>query len=295
MEDFNIKQFLIENKMTRNSRLLSERSQIQTNKPLRNLVIQYIKKELPDGKDIEGLFTHEDIAKEYIKKYVTEEEPNYKAVADSDEEMNEWYKTLSYQIQGRESELNEENINVDDDHLLWMNTYNRLADGSGNLVFAKDGDKYFSGSGKISGGEVTRVKNTKEIPQRQYELYLRMWTQVQKNLTSPLLSEETTMDRLEAHAGFDVEDGITTSDQGFVFDNKGDKLSTALVYTDYGSDREEGERALDPLVDELEKQLENAGAEYKITTTGRAYLVDIMIKNLDGTYLDEDEQLSLFP
>ena len=112
---------------------------------------------------------------------------------------------------------------------------------------------------------------------------------------SRLLSEETTMDRLEAHAGFDVEDGITTSDQGFVFDNKGDKLSTALVYTDYGSDREEGERALDPLVDELEKQLENAGAEYKITTTGRAYLVDIMIKNLDGTYLDEDEQLSLFP
>jgi hypothetical protein len=108
MNDFDIKKFLTENKMTRNSRLLSERSQIQTNKPLRNLVIQYIKKELPDGKDIEGLFTHEDIAKEYIKKYVTEEEPNYKAVADSDEEMNEWYKTLLYQIQGRESELNEE-------------------------------------------------------------------------------------------------------------------------------------------------------------------------------------------
>jgi len=108
MNDFNIKKFLTENKMTRNSRLLSERSQIQTNKPLRNLVIQYIKKELPDGKDIEGLFTHEDVAKEYIKKYVTEEEPNYKSVADSDEEMNEWYKTLSYQIQGRESELNEE-------------------------------------------------------------------------------------------------------------------------------------------------------------------------------------------
>jgi hypothetical protein len=102
---------------------------------------------------------------------------------------------------------------------------------------------------------------------------------------SRLLKEETTMDRLEAHAGFDTdEDGVIRSDQGFVFDNKGDKLSTALVYTDYGSDREEGERALDPLVDELEKQLENAGAEYKITTTGRAYLVDIMIKNLDGTY-----------
>jgi hypothetical protein len=108
MEEFDYKKFLVENKLTPNSRLLSERSQIQTNKPLRNLVIQYIKKELPDGKDIEGLFTHEDIAKEYIKKYVTEEEPNYKAVADSDEEMNEWYKTLSYQIQGRESELNEE-------------------------------------------------------------------------------------------------------------------------------------------------------------------------------------------
>jgi len=99
---------------------------------------------------------------------------------------------------------------------------------------------------------------------------------------SRLLKEETTMDRLEAHAGFDTdEDGVIRSDQGFVFDNKGNKLSAALVYTDYGSDREEGERALDPLVDELEKQLENAGAEYKITTTGRAYLVDIMIENLN--------------
>jgi hypothetical protein len=97
---------------------------------------------------------------------------------------------------------------------------------------------------------------------------------------SRLLKEETTMDRLEAHAGFDMdEDGVIRSDQGFVFDNKGDKLSAALVYTDYGSDREEGEKALDPLVDELEKQLENAGAEYKITTTGRAYLVDIMIES----------------
>ena len=96
---------------------------------------------------------------------------------------------------------------------------------------------------------------------------------------SRLLKEETTMDRLEAHAGFDTEDGVIRSDQGFVFDNKGDKISTALVYTDYGNDREEGERALDPLVDELEKQLENAGAEYKITTTGRAYLVDIMIES----------------
>ena len=112
---------------------------------------------------------------------------------------------------------------------------------------------------------------------------------------SRLLSEETTIDRLEAHAGFDTdEDGVIRSDQGFVFDNKGDKLSAALVYDKYGSDREEGEKVLDPLVDELEKQLENAEAEYKITTTGRAYLVDIMIKNLDGTYLDEDEQLSLF-
>jgi hypothetical protein len=200
MEEFDYKKFLVENKLTPNSRLLSERSQIQTNKPLRNLVIQYIKKELPDGKDIEGLFTHEDIAKEYIKKYVTEEEPNYKAVADSDEEMNEWYNTLSYQIQGRESELNEENINVDDDHLLWMNSGNRLADGSGNLVFAKDGDKYFSGSGKISGGEVTRVKNTKEIPQRQYELYLRMWTQVQK-ISYPPLNED--LDENELNEEFD--------------------------------------------------------------------------------------------
>lgn len=108
---------------------------------------------------------------------------------------------------------------------------------------------------------------------------------------SRLLKEETTMDRLEAHAGFDTEDGVIRSDQGFVFDNKGDKISTALVYTDYGSDREEGERALDPLVDELEKQLENTGAEYKITTTGRAYLVDIMIESLDKdpTYDDPSE------
>lgn len=98
---------------------------------------------------------------------------------------------------------------------------------------------------------------------------------------SRLLKEETTMDSLEALAGFDIEDGAVISDQGFVFDNKGDKLSAALVYTDYGSDREEGEKALDPLVDELEKQLKHAGAEYKITITGRAYLVDIMIENLD--------------
>ena len=99
------------------------------------------------------------------------------------------------------SELNEENINVDDDHLLWVDSGNRLADGSGNLVFAKDGDKYFSGSGKISGGEVTMVKNTKEISQRQYELYLRMWTQVQKNLTSPMNED---LDENELNEEFDI-------------------------------------------------------------------------------------------
>jgi hypothetical protein len=60
--------------------------------------------------------------------------------------MNEWYKTF-YQIQGRESELNEEN-----------NSGNRLADGSGNLDSLKM--VINTGSGKISGGEVTRVKNT---------------------------------------------------------------------------------------------------------------------------------------
>jgi hypothetical protein len=50
-------------------------------------------------------------------------------------------------------------------------------------------------------------------------------------INSRLLKEETTIDRLEAHAGFDTdEDGVIRSDQGFVFDNKGDKLSAALVY-----------------------------------------------------------------
>ena len=51
----------------------------------------------------------EDVAKEYIKKYVTEKEPNYKSIADKEDDIHYWWNILSMHQQDRieEALLNE--------------------------------------------------------------------------------------------------------------------------------------------------------------------------------------------
>lgn len=95
--------------------------------------------------------------------------------------------------------------------------------------------------------------------------------------TTPESATWLLVNELIAHYGFDgsFEDGIYTSPQGFKFKDMGDKIVAELQYGDYGSSREEGEAALDPLVGELEDELNRIGFPYKITTTSRAYFIAI--------------------
>tara|TARA_R110002012_G_C11301150_1_gene573349 strand:- start:205 stop:558 length:354 start_codon:yes stop_codon:yes gene_type:complete len=79
--------------------------QISTNKPLRNNILKYIESKLKPGQSVKRLFQMEDVAKEYIKNYVTEKEPHYKAIADSKDDMHMWYQTMQQHLQG---DLNEE-------------------------------------------------------------------------------------------------------------------------------------------------------------------------------------------
>jgi hypothetical protein len=74
--------------------------QISTNKPLRNNILKYIESKLKPGQSVERLFQMEDVAKEYIKNYVTEKEPHYKAIADSKNDMHFWYQTMQQHLQG---------------------------------------------------------------------------------------------------------------------------------------------------------------------------------------------------
>jgi hypothetical protein len=119
---------------------------------------------------------------------------------------------------------------------------------------------------------------------------------VENRLTpnSRLLNEATTtpesetwllVNELIANYGFDgsFEDGIYTSPQGFKFKDMGDKIVAELQYGDYGSSREESEAALDPLVGELEDELNRIEFPYKITTTSRAYFIAIYPLNDDIT------------
>jgi len=83
--------------------------QISTNKPLRNNILKYIESKLKPGQNVERLFQMEDVAKEYIKNYVTEKEPHYKAIADSTDDMHFWYQTMQQHLQGGLDEgLNED-------------------------------------------------------------------------------------------------------------------------------------------------------------------------------------------
>ena len=74
--------------------------QISTNKPLRNNILKYIESKLKPGQNVERLFQMEDVAKEYIKNYVTEKEPHYKAIADSKDDMHMWYQVMQQHLQG---------------------------------------------------------------------------------------------------------------------------------------------------------------------------------------------------
>ena len=74
--------------------------QISTNKPLRNNILKYIESKLKPGQSVKRLFQMEDVAKEYIKNYITEKEPQYKAIADSTDDMHLWYQVMQQHLQG---------------------------------------------------------------------------------------------------------------------------------------------------------------------------------------------------
>ena len=110
MDNFNLKKYLAEGKLIKEDASTAAK-QIYTNKPLRNLVISYIKDNLKPGQNIDKIFEPgmEDVAKEYIKKYVTEKEPNYKSIADKEDDIHYWWNILSMHQQDRieEALLNE--------------------------------------------------------------------------------------------------------------------------------------------------------------------------------------------
>ena len=110
MDNFNLKKYLAEGKLIKEDASTAAK-QIYTNKPLRNLVISYIKDNLKPGQNIDKIFEPgmEDGAKEYIKKYVTEKEPNYKSIADKEDDIHYWWNILSMHQQDRieEALLNE--------------------------------------------------------------------------------------------------------------------------------------------------------------------------------------------
>ena len=62
-----------------------------------------------------------------------------------------------------------------------------------------------------------------------------------------------------------------------VFSYDGNKLSADFPYSDYGSNREEGEAALDPVIDSLEKVLVSEGIKYEILILSYQYKFEIYI------------------
>jgi hypothetical protein len=65
--------------------------------------------------------------------------------------------------------------------------------------------------------------------------------------------------------------------QGFIFTYNSDDntLESEIQYGDWGDDRDEAEAVIDPLLNELENDLDNNDVEYKILATSSAYLVTI--------------------
>jgi hypothetical protein len=62
-----------------------------------------------------------------------------------------------------------------------------------------------------------------------------------------------------------------------VFSYDGNTLSADFPYLDYGSNREEGEAVLDPVIDSLENVLASEGIKYEILTLSYQYKFKIYI------------------
>ena len=109
MDNFNLKKYLAEGKLVKEE-VSSGAKQIYTNSPLRKLIIKFIESDLDPGQSVDKVFSGggmDEIAEMYIEKYVTEEEPNYKFITKSKEDMNYWVNALKMHLQGRIGEKGE--------------------------------------------------------------------------------------------------------------------------------------------------------------------------------------------
>jgi len=112
MDNFDYKKYLAKGILLKENEESPMARQIYTNSPLRKLIISFIESDLSPGQSIEKVFSGgsmDEIAKMYIEKYVTEEEPHYKAIADSKADIQYYLNALKLHLQGRldEALLNE--------------------------------------------------------------------------------------------------------------------------------------------------------------------------------------------
>tara|TARA_R110001583_G_scaffold161196_1_gene313098 strand:- start:56 stop:712 length:657 start_codon:yes stop_codon:yes gene_type:complete len=112
MDNFDYKKYLAKGILLKENEESPMARQIYTNSPLRKLIISFIESDLSPGQSIEKVFSGgsmDEIAKMYIEKYVTEEDPHYKAIADSKADIQFYLNALKMHLQGRldEALLNE--------------------------------------------------------------------------------------------------------------------------------------------------------------------------------------------
>ena len=133
------------------------------------------------------------------------------------------------------------------------------------------------------------------ITESQYKTKLKKFTILEnkfKTAVSRLILNESEEDFSSNWSqlgdGFEFNGEEYETPQGFIFtyNSKNDTLESEIQYSDWGSNRDEAEAAIDPLLDELENVLKSNTAaqntfndvEYKILATSYAYIVTISFK-----------------
>ena len=115
MDNFDYKKYLAKGILLKENEESPMARQIYTNSPLRKLIISFIESDLSPGQSIEKVFSGgsmDEIAKMYIEKYVTEEDPHYKAIADSKADIQYYLNALKLHLQGRLDEASKPKLKL---------------------------------------------------------------------------------------------------------------------------------------------------------------------------------------